>query len=431
MEIESIGKYEVAEEIGRGSMGIVYRGRDPFRDRPVALKVGDTITFSNPHNGERYRNLFFNEMRTVGMLSHPHIIEVYDAGYEDGHYFIAMEFVAGGRTLANFCERKNLLPIPDVADIVFKCAEALDYAHRKGVIHRDIKPSNVMLGRDRAVKVCDFGVALLTPPHMVDTQLMELVGSPMYMSPEQLREEPLTHQSDLFSLGLVLYELLSGQHPFPAETLPGLTHRVLNDAPIPVRHHRLDVPESLERILDRALAKDLTSRYPSALDFAADLSQSFSALQSPMDGITTERRVDALKKLSFFEGFDDAEIWELLRWAAWEEYADGQTIIVEGEEDASFFILVEGTVSVRKGERPVTTLYSGECFGEIGYLARRHRSATVVAAGQVSVLRMTAEHIDRASIGCRVQFQTVFIRTLIERLVQTTDALAGRGPCDV
>jgi hypothetical protein len=247
----------------------------------------------------------------------------------------------------------------------------------------------------------------------------------MYMSPEQIREGDLTSQTDLFSLGIVLYEMLSGRHPFSANTLAGVTYKIVNDPHPPLASVRTKAPREFNHIIDRALAKDCTQRYASALDFAADLSQTFSQLKYPQDGIATEGRADLLRNLSFFQSFPDAEVWELLRWAGWEEFPDGAQIIEEGEQGDSFFIIVHGEVEVRKGEQRIARLAAGECFGEIGYLGHQQRSASVVAMGPVSVLRMNAQRIDQASESCQVAFQRVFIQTLIERLVQTTTALAA------
>lgn len=421
--MNALGKYEVLEEIGRGSMGIVYLGRDPFKARSVALKVAHKRPESDGGRAPVFQNLFFNEMRAASMLRHPNIVEVYDAGVEgDDLYYIAMEYVSGGETLEAYCHSKRLT-IDTVADVIFKCAEALDYAHRKGVIHRDIKPGNIMVGEHGQIKLGDFSVALLTDPNIKDTQLMETVGSPLYMSPEQIREESVTNQSDLFSLGVVLYELLTGQHPFEAHTLASLTHRILNEPPPPVEQFRLDVPDSLKRILDRVLSKNLTDRYQTALELAADLSQTFSEITQPLDGIATEGRVDVLKELSFFKDFPDAEIWELLRWADWEDYSSRDTIIAEGERGDTFYIVVSGEVSVHKGGRELARLGPGQCFGEIAYLATRERTASVMASHDVSTLKMNAQAIERASLSCRAQFQKVFIRTLIERLLHTNERM--------
>jgi serine/threonine protein kinase len=422
----ALGRYRIEKEIGRGSMGIVYLAHDPFLHSPVALKVSRPDDSLSERDQKLFESLFFNETHAASLLNHPGIVQVYDAGVEDNEYYIAMEYVSGAETLAKFTRGEHLLPVDKVADIIFRCAEALDYAHRKGIIHRDIKPGNILLGEGDRVKIVDFSVALLVDPRIVDTQVMVPVGSPMYMSPEQIREGDLTSQTDLFSLGIVLYEMLSGRHPFAANTLAGVTYKIVNDPHPPLASVRTDAPAEFDHIIDRALAKDRAERYANAVDFAADLSQTFSQLKYPQDGIATEGRADLLRNLSFFQSFPDAEVWELLRWAGWEEFPDGAMIIEEGEEGDSFFIIVRGEVEVRKGEQRIARLTAGECFGEIGYLGHQQRSATVIAMGEASVLRMNAQRIDQASESCQVAFQRVFIQTLIERLVQTTTALAAQ-----
>jgi serine/threonine protein kinase len=423
----ALGRYRIEKEIGRGAMGTVYRAYDPFLDQPIALKVSRWDESLPQRDQKLYESLFFNETHAASLLNHPGIVQVFDAGVEGESFYIAMEYVAGARTLEGFCRPENLLPMDKVADIIFRCAEALDYAHRKGVIHRDIKPGNILLSEGGDVKIADFSVALLVDPRIVDTQVMVPVGSPMYMSPEQIREDTLTSQSDLFSLGVVLYELLTGKHPFHANTLASVTYGIVNHPHPPLEPQGTAGLDGFSHIIDKVLAKEPGQRYQSALDFAADLSQTFSQLKHPQDGIATEGRADLLKSLSFFQAFPDAEIWELLRWADWEEYRDGEKIISEGEEEDSFFIVVNGAVKVCKGVRPIARLEAGECFGEIGYLGHQKRSASIIADGDISVLRMNAELIERASQSCQVAFHKVFIRTLIDRLVQTTTDLAGQS----
>lgn len=421
---EQLGPYRLVKPIGQGAMGIVYLAHDPFHDRLVALKVAHLPGHRAPRERHTYRALFFNEMRAAGILSHPNIVEVFDAGSDSERYYIAMEYIEGGRTLETWCRGGSLLPLERVAEVVLKCAQALDFAHRKGVIHRDVKPANVMVTHDGEVKLADFSVALLTDSHIDDTQLLDPVGSPAYMSPEALCNEAVTAQSDLFSLGNLLYELLTGRLPFAAETIAGVTHKVLNQAAPPVAQWRSDVPEALEAVVRRALARDPVNRYASALEMAADLSMVFSGLHDPNATRAVEGRVDVLKRLSFFESFRDAEIWELLRWAQWCEFETGTTIIAEGQADDAIYVLVEGKVEVTKHGRPIRELSPGECFGEIAYLSHRKRSAAVVAQCPVSALRLNSRIISQASLGCQVQFQRVFIATLLDRLVKTTEDLA-------
>jgi serine/threonine protein kinase len=422
--VKSLGKYRVVREIGRGAMGTVYLGHDPFQDQDVALKVARREHISSMGGDDLFEALFYNETRTAGLLSHPSIVQVFDAGTDGDHFYIAMEYVPDAHTLDAYCHRGRLLQLERVAEVVFKCAEALDHAHRKGVIHRDVKPSNILLAPGGAVKVVDFSVALLVDPQAVETQLMLPAGSPLYMAPEQIREEAITGQADLFALGAVLYELVTGTHPFVAETFAGLTHRILYEPHRPVKELRPDAPESLCRIVDRALAKERAERYATALDFAADLSLIFSELHFPQDGVATEGRAETLMRLPFFESFPDAEIWELLRWAEWREFAIGESIVREGQTGHALYILVEGEVSVHKGGGEIARLGAGVCIGEIAYLGGQRRTATVVAETPTCALRMNADILERASSECQRQFQRVFIRTLIDRLVETTSTLA-------
>lgn len=266
----TIGKYQVIRELGRGSMGSVHLGRDLFIDRYVAIKMAHQERVGCLHTGQLYRKLFFNEAQTAGMLMHPNITAIFDAGVENEIYYIVMEYVPGEQTLADFCSVQKLLSIPESVRIFYKCALALDYAHKKGVIHRDIKPKNILLTTDRDVKITDFGIAV--SPDELNPTAVEHAGSPLYMSPEQIRQERLTPQSDLFSLGIVMYRALSGRHPFMADDIPSINQMILQQQPLLLREFRPEVPEILERIVRRAFAKDLGRRYKTGLDIGGDLS---------------------------------------------------------------------------------------------------------------------------------------------------------------
>ncbi len=423
---ESFGKYRVLRELGRGSIGTVYQAHDAFGGRDVAVKVARReAEGSDADEAEKlFRSLFFNETRAAGMLRHPNIVRLYDAGNDDGNWYIVMEYVPGALTLDAWARRDGPPTPLAVAEIALKCAEALEYAHRKGVIHRDIKPGNVLVGERGTVKLADFSIAILLDSATADTQLMVRAGSPLYMSPEQLREESLTGQSDLFALGVVMYELLSTRHPFMGRTLPAVTRNILELDPPPLSEVREDVPAGLSRIVARAMARSLDERYASAWDLAADLSQVFHELEGPRDGITIEHRVDLLKSVAFFRGFPDAEVWELLRFAEWREYPSGEAIVTEGDEGDTLFVVVRGEVCVRKRGVEVARVGAGECFGEMAWLTRRRRTATVISLG-CTVLALRAGSIEGASESCQVQFQKVFIATLAERLTKTTNAITA------
>jgi serine/threonine protein kinase len=421
---KKLGKYDVIEAIARGSMGVVYKGYDPFVARPVAIKVALAEALRDKDSGETYRKMFFNEAHTAGMLRHPNILDIFDAGVEGETCYIVMELVEGGDTLKSYIRPDRLLPVQKVLEIVFKCAKALDYAHRHGVIHRDIKPSNMLLAPDQDLKIGDFSIAYVTRRDSSKTIPVGFVGSPRYMSPEQIQEDNVGNQTDLFSLGVVMYELLTGRHPFGGDTFSKLVYRVVNEEPIPIRQVRPDLPEQVEQIVNRCLQKDLRRRYKMGMDIAVDLSTSFRELDRPMEDISTKEKVASVKRLDFFNGFTEAEIWEIMRASVWERFNMGDEIIVEGEIDDSFYILIDGTVTVKKGEIIVGDLKAGDCFGEMGYISRRQRTATILAASPVTLMRVNSTLMEQVSKDCQLRFCRIFLRILIERLSSTTERMA-------
>jgi serine/threonine protein kinase len=423
---EKIGKYEIHRQIGRGSMGIVYQGYDPFADRQIAIKVALADSLKDKESGARYRKMFFNEAHTAGRLRHPNILEILDAGADGDDCYIVMELVEGGDTLKNYCRPDNLLPIHDVVQIIFKCAKALDYAHRQGVVHRDIKPTNILLTPERDVKIGDFSIAHVVKADTTQTMPMGFVGSPRYMSPEQVQEDAITNQTDLFSLGIVMYELLTGRHPFQADSFSRLIHKIINEKPPPMRTYRSDIPEILEKIAHHALQKSPAKRYRMGLNMAADLSLAFDYLERPQQDIEAEEKFNAVQKLAFFQEFTEAEIWEIVRACTWHNAEAGKAIINEGDIDDCFYILVSGSVDVVKGGRVIGALQKGDCFGEMGYVSKAQRSATVVAREPVQLMKLNATQIEQASIECQLRFSRAFLKTLVKRLSSTTQMAVKR-----
>jgi len=418
---DKLGKYDVLGEIDRGSMGTVYLGHDPYIDRGVAIKVAHADSLKDEESGERYKKMFFNEAHTAGNLNHPNIVGIHDAGADQDICYIVMELVKGGGTLKPYCTPENLLPIEKVVEIIFKCAKALDYAHKQGVVHRDIKPSNILVEVGLEVKIADFSIAHMNRPDDTATQQVGLMGSPRYMSPEQLKEEEITHQTDLFSLGIVMYEMLVGKHPFTADNFSRLVTKILNEEPPPLKDLRPDLSDALIDVFVKATQKDIKDRYQTGLEFAIDLSKAFEALEGPEEDISEQEKFNSIKQLEFFEGFPDSEIWEIIRASTWQEYATDDEIIVEGELDDCFYIIVEGEVGVLKNERTIRVLGIGDCFGEMGYLAKTERTATIKANIDTALLKINSTVISQVSLNCQVRFLKVFLRTLIHRLSMTTD----------
>jgi serine/threonine protein kinase len=422
-----LGKYEIEAPIARGSMGMVYRGYDPYIDRPVAIKVALAESLKDKDSGERYRKMFFNEAHTAGMLRHPNILDIFDAGVEGDICYIVMELVQGGETVRSYTRPDALLPVNQVVEIVFKCAKALDYAHRQGVIHRDIKPSNLLVTPDKDVKIADFSIACLTAVDTSQTMPMGFIGSPRYMSPEQIQEDTVTHHTDIFSLGVVMYELLTAKHPFGGDTFSKLIYRIINEDPVPLETYRKDLPEGVEKIIQKCLVKDPARRYKTGLDLASDLSTLFTHLERPQEDVSASDKFNLVKELDFFRGFPDTDIWEILRASVWQEAMPGDDVIVEGDIDDCFFILVRGKVTVSKGGQEIGTLKAGDCFGEMGYISKARRSASVTADDQVSLLKVNSTLIEQVSRDCQLHFCRVFLKTVIQRLAATTQKLVSNA----
>jgi serine/threonine protein kinase len=419
---EKLGKYEVIECVGRGSMGIVYAGHDPFADRKVAIKVCSISDENESQSSRLAKKLFFNEAHTTGSLDHPNILSVLDAGEDGEQPYIVLEFLDGGDTLKSYIDKENLLSIERAVEILFQCAKALDYAHRRGVIHRDIKATNIMLTADGRVKICDFGIAQYS---MADeTQVMGLLGSPRYMSPEQAREEDVTSQTDIYSLGVVAYEVLTGRAPCAANGLSKLINQILHEEPTPIRDIRPEVPEKLAQIVAKAMAKDLDVRYKAGQEMAVDLAGLFAHLEAPAEPPPDEDKFSSVRNLAFFNEFADEEVSEVIAAAEWKQFQPLDSIVDEGTLEHSFFIIVSGDVAVVKNAKQISTLSKGDCFGEMSYVSKTQRSASIVAVSDVELLRIDAALMEQASTATQLRFNQIFLRTLIERLATTSEELA-------
>jgi serine/threonine-protein kinase len=266
---QRLGRYVIEKRIGRGAMGAVYLARDPRINRPVALKAIPIEKEFEDEELKEARLRFFREAESAGRLTHPNIITVFDAGEDKGLAYIAMEYVPG-IPLKQFTDARKLLAPKRALELCATTAEALDYAHNQGVIHRDIKPANLMYNpKEGSLKITDFGVARMTDNNNTKTGIV--LGTPMYMSPEQLGAEDLTGHSDLFSLGVTLYELLSGEVPFQATNIALLMTKITTEDPAPIAHRRAGIPPSIDTVLAKALAKDPKDRFSCGAEMAIAL----------------------------------------------------------------------------------------------------------------------------------------------------------------
>lgn len=262
--MDRIGRYRIEGELGRGAMGVVYRATDPAIGRAVAIKTIRLADLADVDERAKLRDRLMREAHSAGILSHPNIVTIYDTAEEDGLAYIAMEYV-NGMTLDR-AATESPLSGAQVLDVVSQTAAALDYAHKRGIVHRDIKPSNVMLAENGSAKIMDFGVAKIQSHQM--TQSGAMIGTPNYMSPEQIQGKPVDGRSDQYALAVIAYELLTGEKPFTADSIATLAYKIVSDEPTPVHNLNPTLDWPVDTVLRRGLAKDPAARYPTCSDFA-------------------------------------------------------------------------------------------------------------------------------------------------------------------
>jgi eukaryotic-like serine/threonine-protein kinase len=412
--MDKIGKYQIIKELGRGATSAVYLANDAFAGRQVAIKLVRADALGDKEHGRRFHKLFLAEAALAGKLSHPHLVAIYDAvSDEDGSYLV-MEYVPGG-TLEPYTQPAKLLTINIIVEIIFKCCKALDYAHRHGIIHRDIKPANILLTGETDIKISDFGAALSVT---AETTQVSGIGSPAYMSPEQLQEMTLNHQTDIFSLGVVMYQLLTGALPFKSTNNYSMVYQIINVDPPPPSVLRPDTPAAVEVILKRAMEKDIAKRFQTWEEFAQALADTFNNLQKPEEIVPETEKFSILRGLEFFMTFQDVDLWQVLRISSWVRHPAGSPVIKEGEVGTGFFVLATGEVKITKQGKLLNILRAGECFGEMAYLGKRafERTASVTAVSDILVIEISAEALVQATEGCKHAFNAAFLELLVGRL---------------
>ena len=420
---QQIGKYPIIHELGRGATSVVYLGRDPFANREVAIKVLKNQPLQDTDLKRRFRKVFLNEAALVGKLFHPHILGIYDAVSEEDQSYIVMEYVQG-KTLEDLCEPATLLPVSKVVEIIFKCSLALAFAQRHGVIHCDIKPANILISDDTNIKISDFGAAQYEEAQHTHLQG---IGSPAYMSPEQVQDREVTFHTDIYSLGVVMYQMLSGKLPFRASTKASLLYQVVNIPAVPPSTFRREISPDLDRVVLRCLEKNPEARYPAWADFSRELTHSYRNLETPPESITDTEKFGTLKSLAFFKDFREQELWELLRITSWRKFLVDQVIIREGDSGESFYIITGGEAKVSKAGRLLNILRPGDCFGEMLYFSETNirRSTTITSLSPLAVIEIKASDLSQASDPLQKEMNKSFLRILIDRLTWANNRLSA------
>jgi len=412
-----LGQYRLLRRLGQGATSEVYLGYDPFEQREVAVKLFKQVFLDDPRHGRQNRKQLRNEAALAGKLNHPHIVRTFQAVINDENSYVVMEYVPGG-TLEPFIHSDNLLPLDRLVEYLYQCCRALNYAQYHGVIHRDIKPANLLLAGMDGIKISDLGTAV----RMDIEQTQSNAGSPNYMSPEQVRGESLTHQTDIYSLGVVMYRLLTGHSPYSPKNLAHLYQQIMHEVPPPPTTLRKDLPPQLERIVLRALQKDPADRFQSWRDFGNELAALGHFEKSDLE-VNESEKFNLLRKMRFFEDFSDIELWEILRIGEWQKQPDKTVLMRENELNDAIYIIIDGSVSVTRGSRLLIALRNGDCCGEMAYIRGRQlpRSATVTANTEITVMKIDPHQLAQLSETCQSHFNQAFLYVLAERLRLSDD----------
>jgi eukaryotic-like serine/threonine-protein kinase len=416
-----IGKYQLRRLLGEGASGKVYLALDTFSGEDVALKVIDQERLRDPKLRDSTRRQFMSEASLAGKLAHPHIVSIFEAVLQDDAGYVAMEYVPGGNLL-KFTAPGNLLPVEDVIQIGFKSCSALDYAFRQGIVHRDLKPANILVKEGVNIKVADFGAALL---QSVESTQQWVLGTPGYMSPEQIMGGALTLHSDMYTMGVVLYELLTGRRPFISSDMEELFKKIRQREPVRPSAIRSSLPEKLDPILLRLLSKRPEDRYPTWADLGLEIAQ-VGKLSVYQRDIPDSEKFGFLRSSAFFQHINDAQIWELVQASRWNRFPAGHAIHREDEPGQSLFYLAAGYVKVTKRGRLLNVLRTGECFGEMAYIRREAelRQATVESMADVLVAEFDNAALARMSEACRLEIAHGLLRLLAERLALANERVA-------
>jgi len=422
--MHQLGKFQLRSVLGKGASGTVYFALDTFSGNDVALKVLDPDVVNSPDFDRTNIVQFMNEASLVGKLSHPHIVSILEASVSEDSGYIALEYVPGGN-LSQYVKPENLLSPENVIQIAFKSCGALDYAFRQGIVHRDIKPANIMVVSGTNIKVADFGAAYL---HKASEPQIAGIGSPLYMSPEQVRGEPLGHHSDMFSLGVVLYQLFTGQVPFLASTLDELFTKILDELPAHPSSHRPDLSQDIDGVLLKMMAKNPERRYASWADLALDIAK-IGRLSVFERAIPDSEKFVALKKVRLLGLLDDAEVWELVHAGKWSRVPPRTAIVREDEASRSLFFLGSGQAKVTKQGRLLNLLDAGECVGEMAYIKEGGivRQATVESMSDVLLVEFEQGALDKVSLKCRHQLCLALMHSLVDRLALADERLSRAG----
>lgn len=416
---EQINRYTIGAKIGSGTCGVVHLALDSVLHREVAIKlspIGEAHASSGKLPGAQ--RAYQTEIIAAGKLGHPNIVTVFDAGQFEALNYLVMEAVEG-KSLKEYGKGKSPLPIYRSLEVIVECCKALDYSHKQGILHRDIKPANIMLADDGSAKLLDFGIAIgLTGTEGLNRQGPTL-GTPNYMSPEQIMGKTLTPASDFYSLATVLFELLTSRQLFKAQKVKQLFNIVVHkDAPL-LHEVKSDMPADLSQVVSRALAKNPRQRYQNGKALAAALTpfiERFRIIEQRP--VAQQRFIRQLKQQAFFLSFSDVEIAQLLEVVKVHTYAKGEKLIAAGSVDRDLLIVCRGAVKVSENNDLIRLCGEGECIGELGFIHGAAETKDVVALTEVNALQVSADSLNDLPPKVHLHYYRQISDVLLERLAR-------------
>ncbi|MDR3214258.1 MAG: protein kinase [Azoarcus sp.] len=426
----TVGEYRIVREVGRGATATVYEAIHPKQSRPVAVKLirfGDESRDGTQMN-RRLLKLLRAEDAVARRLDHPNIIRIHEVLFEPEQAYVVMEYFPG-MTLERFCGFEHRLPEHRVIGIIFKCCMALDYAYRQGIVHRDIKPANILVDENDDVRITDFGLALnINKKVESDSTFIMGVGSPAYMSPEQIKNYPLNQKTDIYSLGVVMFHLLAGRLPFRAVNPAQLVYKIINTDPPSVVQLNPDVSEQMDAVIRKAMEKDLYSRYKNGAEFAKDLSAVRYKIVDDGDARFDTSRFSMLRKQAFFTEFDDIALWEMLRISGWRKVGARVQLVSEGDTEQRFGVLLEGRVELSVKGRRVMEIGPGTIFGELAWLdsAKHRQTMSVVSLEPVVYIEINPSALALATDEVRETFHREVAGVVARRLGELAAVYAER-----
>jgi eukaryotic-like serine/threonine-protein kinase len=414
IELKKLGRYEIKAKIGEGGMGTVFEAIDPMLERKVALKVGK-VSSDAESKSKKHTDRFMKEARLAAQFIHPNIAITYDAGIEKGLLYIALEYI-DGRGLQAHTRPPQLLPKPQVLEIIFNVCYALDYIHAKGYLHLDIKPSNIMLTQKGEVKLMDFGISRLQIENSGPED--KISGTVYYLSPEQVNSgQPLNQQTDVYALGTVLYELLAGSRPFDGDNLYQVIYKISHEEPVPISTHIPDISPEIEAILKKALSKDRQNRYASAREFADMLLPIIRGKDSVTMDRQDKRKMAFLRQLYLFRHFQLTDLKEIIRLSAWKAYKKDSWIKEKSDGVSNMYFIIHGAASLHLGGE-IKPLRKGEVLGESAVLYPTAGDAKVRAESDCIVMTINAAILNQAREDLQVKFLKEFYNKKVRQLVE-------------